>query len=93
MIHISSVIEGFKVTQGCLPLQASLLTMLALLIDPQIDPDIYWVLIVSHSLSLVLVIVNMLKPTKQIYMATQCLNIVSLFLQNIVIIYSVQTLL
>ena len=63
MIYLSSIIEGFKVTLGCLPIQASLLIMLAVLIDPAVNRDVFWVLIVSHSLSIVLVIVNIIKPT------------------------------
>lgn len=50
-------------------------------------------LIFSHAFSLTLVILNMLKPKQSIYMALQCLNIVAMFLQNVVIIYAVQVFL
>lgn len=55
----------------------------------------FWVLVASHSLSVFLVLINiMISVSRQkVYMAVQCVNIVSLFAQNLVIIYSVQTLL
>ena len=94
MIFQGSIIEGFKVTLGCLPIQASLLIVLVAAVDPpQAQMKIYWVLIASHTLSLTLVVVNLLKLTERLYMALQCLNIGAMFLQNGVIIYTVQTFL
>ena len=93
MIYTWSLIEGFKITLGCFPIQASMLVMLAMLIDPEVNPNIFWVLITSHTLNGFLVIVNMVRSTHRIYMALQCLNVVCMFLQNFVVIYSVTTLL
>ena len=94
MIYSSSLIEGFKVTLGCLPIQASLLAVLAIGVRPvDIEHEIYWILIGSHAFSLTLVIVNLVQPTAKLYMALQCLNIVAMFGQNIVIIDTVQSFL
>ena len=70
MIYASSIIEGFKVTQGSLPIQASMLVVLAVCIEPT-DPErqVYWTLIGSHAFSCALVIVNLLQPSAKLYMA------------------------
>ena len=69
MIYTSSTIEGFKVALGCLPIQASMLAVLAITISPATAPAIFWVLMASHTLSLILVLVNMLnKPSQSLYM-------------------------
>ncbi len=68
-----------------------MLAVLALCVEPPPDnKSIFWVLMASHAFSLTLVVLNMLKPTQSCYMALQCLNIVAMFLQNVVIIYAVQ---
>ena len=92
MIFVSSLIEGFKVTLGSLPVQASMLTILLALINPGDDyKKVYWVLAGSHTFCLFLVVANMIKPTHKFYMGLRCLNIIAMFLQNIVIIYAAQS--
>lgn len=100
MIYICSIIEGFKVTLGCFPIQASMLAVLVGVVGPQIsntdsEGRIFWVLVASHLLSVCLVLVNIVVSVgwEKVYMLVQCVNIISLFGQNLVIIYSVQTLL
>ena len=103
MIYICSIIEGFKVTLGCFPIQASMLAILVGIVGPNLrtseesseDAKVFWVLVASHSLSLCLVLINMIVGVNRpkVYMLVQCINIISLFAQNLVIIYLVQALL